>query len=232
MACSRGEAAPNTHTKSRLFADSAGYCQNPECNQPLFLDAGEKNIHIGEMAHVFAAADDGPRANVTLTKAERGQFENLILLCPRCHTIIDKAPEAYPDGMVLSWKRRHGERIAGLFGIVEYPTREAARSAIEPALTENRLVFEKYGPDNDYRYDPESSLARAWRMKMLSTIAPNNRRIARILEANRRHMNDDEEQWLARFKLHISDQEARHVVGQLVADAERFPAGMHRMFKD
>jgi len=81
MVCSRGEATPNAHTKLRLFADSAGYCQNPACNRPLFIDAGDKNIHIAEMAHVFAAADDGPRANPILTNAERGRFENLILLC-------------------------------------------------------------------------------------------------------------------------------------------------------
>jgi hypothetical protein len=232
MACSRGDAAPSAHTKLRLFADSAGYCQNPACNQPLFLDAGEKNIHIGEMAHVFAAADDGPRANATLTKAERGRFENLILLCPKCHTIIDKAPEVYPDAIILGWKQRHSERIAELFGVVEYPTREKARGAIDPLMAENRLVFEKYGPDNDYRYDPESSLARTWRTKMLSTILPNNRRIARILDANRRHMADGEKLTMARFQQHISDLEARHVLDDPVAGAERFPAGMERIFKD
>lgn len=232
MPCSRGEAAPNTHTKSRLFADSAGYCQNPECNQPLFLDAGTKNIHIGEMAHVFAAADDGPRANAELTRAERGQFENLILLCPKCHTVIDKAPEAYPDTTVLAWKQRHGERIAELFGVVVYPSREKARGAIELLLAENRIVFEKYGPDNDYRYDPESELARTWRVKMLATILPNNRRIARLLEVNREQMTDEEKLTLARFQQHIADQEARHVLDEAVAQAERFPTLMDRMLKD
>lgn len=232
MACTRGDAAPNAHTKLRLFADSAGYCQNPSCNQPLFLDAGEKNIHIGEMAHVFAAADDGPRANATLTKGERGRFENLILLCPKCHTIIDKAPEAYSDAMILGWKQQHGERIAELFGVVEYAARDRARVAIDPLMAENRLVFEKYRPDNEYRYDPESGMARTWREKMLSTILPNNRRIARLLEANRRHMRDDEKLTMARFQQHISDLESRHVLDASVADAERFPAGMERIFKE
>jgi len=108
MACSRGEAAPDSHTKLRLFADAAGHCQNPACNQPLFIDAGRKNIHIAEMAHVFAAADDGPRANAELTQAERGRYSNLILLCPTCHTIIDKAPGEYPDTVILMWKQQHG----------------------------------------------------------------------------------------------------------------------------
>ena len=56
------------------------------------------------MAHVFAAADDGPRANAELTEAERGRYDNLILLCPTCHTIIDKASDEYPDATILRWK--------------------------------------------------------------------------------------------------------------------------------
>jgi hypothetical protein len=98
------------------------------------------------MAHVFATADDGPRANPELTEAERGRYDNLILLCPTCHTIIDKAPDEYPDAVILWWKQQHGQRIANLFGAVEYSSRIQVREAIEPALAENRLVFEKYGP--------------------------------------------------------------------------------------
>jgi len=230
MACSRGEAAPDSHTKLRLFADAAGRCQNPGCNEHLFIDAGRKNIHIAEMAHVFAAADDGPRANIELTEAERGRFGNLILLCPNCHTIIDKAPDEYPDIEILRWKRHHGERIAALFGAVEYPSRLQARDAIEPALAENRLVFEKYGPDNGYRYDPESELAATWQAKMLATILPNNRKILAVLQVNRRHLNEDEKLTAARFQQHIADLEARHILGEPAAVAERFPSGMAQIF--
>jgi len=82
------------------------------------------------------------------------------------------------------------------------------------------------------RYDPESGLARTWRTKMLSTLLPNNRRIARILDANRRHLTEEEKATMARFQQHISDLEARHVLEVSVADAERFPAGTERLFKD
>jgi hypothetical protein len=184
------------------------------------------------MAHVFAAADDGPRANAELTEAERGRYDNLILLCPTCHTIIDKAPDEYPDEMILRWKRQHGERIAALFGAIEYPSRIQAREAIEPALAENRLIFDKYGPDNDYRYDPESELATTWQAKMLATILPNNRKIMSVLQVNRRHLNDDEKLTAARFQQHIADLEARHILGEPSAAAERFPPGMAQIFID
>jgi len=81
MACSRGAASPDAHTQRRLFAASAGYCQNPSCANELFVDAAGKSIHIAEMAHVFAATDGGPRTNANLSKEERGAFENLIMLC-------------------------------------------------------------------------------------------------------------------------------------------------------
>lgn len=87
------------------------------------------------MAHVFAASADGPRGAGGLSEAERGSFDNLVMLCAICHTIVDKAPEAYPDGKVLSWKRNHAEKLKALFGVVDFDSREAAREAVEPILS-------------------------------------------------------------------------------------------------
>jgi hypothetical protein len=66
MACNRGRATPNAATKLKLFTDSAGFCQNPECNTPLFPDGLEGYPHLAEMAHIFAAIDGGPRTKVEL----------------------------------------------------------------------------------------------------------------------------------------------------------------------
>jgi hypothetical protein len=48
MSCPRGDAAPDQHTKFRLFAASGGYCQNPGCERQLFVDTGSKIVHIAE----------------------------------------------------------------------------------------------------------------------------------------------------------------------------------------
>ena len=93
-------------------------------------------------------------------------------------------------------------------------------------------MFEKYGPDNDYRYDAESELAATWQAKMLATILPNNRRIMAVLQVNRRHLNDDEKLTAARFQQHIADLEGRHILGEPSAVAERFPPGMAQIFMD
>ncbi len=78
-ACPRGAASPDAHTQRRLFASSAGYCQNPACANELFVDIEGQSFHIAEMAHVFAASDRGPRSRPELTEYERGAFENLVV---------------------------------------------------------------------------------------------------------------------------------------------------------
>jgi hypothetical protein len=226
MPCNRGEANPDRHTTLRLFADSGGYCQRPDCANRLFVDTGTKNIHVAEIAHIIAASGTGPRADATVTQADKGSYENLILLCANCHTTIDKSPRDFPVNMIRDWKRKHVDRINLLFGAVEYPDRLSARKAIEPALTENRAVFNQYGPNNDYRHDPESELAKVWQRKMRAIILPNNRKILVILDANRRHLSESETKTLEAFRQHIDDLEAKHI-GEGAGDvASRFPAGM------
>ena len=226
MFCSRGKANPSSDTKLRLFADSGGYCQHPECAKPLFVDIGAKNTHFAEMAHIIAASGKGPRADATVTQADKGYYDNLILLCANCHTTIDKAPADFPDNMIREWKRSHVEKINSLFGAVELPDRASARKAIEPTLTTNRAVFDRYGPNNDYRQDPESEVAKVWQRKMRAIILPNNRKVLAILDANRRHLNQLEAKTLEAFRQHIDDLEAKHI-GEGSGDvASRFPAAM------
>lgn len=224
MSCPRGDAAPDQHTKLRLFAASGGYCQNPACSRTLFIDTGSARIHIAEMAHVFAASRSGPRGAGKLSKAERGSFDNLILLCSTCHTIIDKAEMDYPDQLLVEWKRDHGARLAKVFGAVHLKSRSEVLSSIDPLQQENRVIFQEYGPDLDYRENPESELAIAWQRRMRERIIPNNRRILAILDANRDHMTGDESRTLELFRQHIYDLEARHVTDAVVGFQRRFPA--------
>ena len=79
------------------------------------------------MAHIFSASNKGPRNKVSLTESQRGQYENLLLLCPDCHTIIDKADDEYPDSIIKSWKIEHEDRINQLFNIKIYHSRKAVK---------------------------------------------------------------------------------------------------------
>lgn len=231
MACSRGAASPDAQTQRRLFAASAGYCQNPGCVNELFVEAAGKSIHIAEMAHVFAATDGGPRTNPSLSQEERGAFENLIMLCANCHTMVDKAPEAFPDKMILNWKREHENKLKGLFGVVKFGDRVSARQAVEPLLAKNHLIFKHYGPHIDAANNPESGAAERWKRKMLTGILPNNRRMLAILDANHHLLGNDEMEALEKFRQHIDDLEAFHVEG-INEDASRFPADFAKILKD
>jgi hypothetical protein len=230
VACSRGAASPNAHTQRRLFAASAGYCQNPACHSQLFVDAAGQSLHIAEMAHICAADDGGPRANKDLSKEERGAFDNLILLCANCHTKVDKAPGAFPDKMIQGWKREHAHKLQGLFGATNFNNRAAARQAVEPLLAENHRIFDQYGPHIEAARNPESGAAEQWKRKMLTRILPNNRRMLAIVDANRNLLRDEEKGTLEQFRQHTDDLEAFHIEG-LKQDASRFPADFANIFK-
>lgn len=230
MSCSRGAASPDTHTQRRLFAASAGYCQNPACTNELFVDAAGKSIHVAEMAHVFAANDGGPRAKSMLTEAERGAFENLLVLCANCHTMVDKAPDAFPDQRMLAWKREHANKLKGLFGAIQFDSRAAARQVVEPLLAQNFAIFQNYGPHIDAARNPESGAAEQWKRKMLTRILPNNRRVLTVLDANRRLLSEDEKAQLERFRQHIDDLEAFHIEDSRL-DATQFPAEFSGILK-
>ena len=88
-----------------LWGRAAGYCSNPECRTKLSSLEDEKNpFLLGEMAHIVARNVGGPRA---AAQAGANVYENLILLCPTCHTKIDKAPRSFPIELLSNWKAQH-----------------------------------------------------------------------------------------------------------------------------
>lgn len=230
MACSRGAASPDAHTQRRLFSASAGYCQNPGCANELFVDTEGESFHIAEMAHVFAANDKGPRSKPELSKEERGAFENLVVLCANCHTMVDKAPSAFPDSMMLGWKREHANKLRQLFGAVRFDDRACVREVVEPLLDQNRVIFQQYGPHIEAARNPESGAAEQWKRKILTRILPNNRRLLSILDANRHLLRNEEKSIVELFRQHIDDLEAFHIEG-CMQDASRFPENLSKIYE-
>lgn len=110
-----------------------------------------------------------------------------------------------------------------------YSCRAEARAAIEPALEENRVIFEEYGPENDYRFDPESEGPALWRHKLLTRVFPNNRKILDILDVNRMLLRADERVQLELFRRHIDDIERRHVSHVRGTGGKRFPSGISKV---
>lgn len=100
-------------TLKLLWGRAAGRCAVPECRVELFAEATDYDpiVVIGDIAHVNAAADDGPRAEPGLTPAERNAYENLILLCKNCHTRIDGQPGANAVAHLHAMKHAHEDWV-------------------------------------------------------------------------------------------------------------------------
>ncbi|BCN54847.1 hypothetical protein RE9425_32370 [Prescottella equi] len=225
MSCTRGAANPSQPTRLRLWADSAGYCGNPDCLARLYVVDPEGNdVHFAEAAHVIAASDIGPRGDAAVLEVERGAWSNLILLCANCHRLVDKSPAAYPVDVLLEWKHVRIEKTERGLGVLAFESREEARAAIEQRRLQNRVIHRDLGPDNDYAMNPEAEEARAWKHAVVDTIIPNHRRILRIVHANRHLLTDLEREAVERYRSHVADLEARHVHGRVGMTSRRYPS--------
>lgn len=229
MACAKGRINPSNVTKLHLFADSGGFCSNPGCLSEIFVDLESKVIHVGEIAHVISAGEEGPRSDGNMTPEQRGEYKNLILLCPRCHTIIDKAEEEYPVELLLEWKQNHRQAIADTFGARTFDSREEARSVLLPLLEENSFIFKEYGPMTDERFNPESDMPAQWLRKIRSNIIPNNRKILILCDANAVYLTAEERGLMQSFRQHVDDFEAKHL-GGAEQNGRQFPNGFDTIF--
>ena len=75
-----------------LWSNAAGRCSFTGCTEKLTVEqAAESAPHtLGEMAHIKGRRKDANRYDATQNDVERDDYENLILLCPNHHTLIDK----------------------------------------------------------------------------------------------------------------------------------------------
>lgn len=98
-----------------LWGRAAGLCSNPKCRDDLTKLVTKGGYTIGEMAHVIAKKEKGRRGVVG---GGSDSYSNLILLCPTCHTHVDKAPEGtYSEELLHSWKAEVEELRTSKLGI-------------------------------------------------------------------------------------------------------------------
>lgn len=97
-------------TRRMLYARSGNMCAMYGCNNVLI---NENTSNISEICHIEAVNDDGVRYNDNLTDEEVNSYDNLVLLCPRCHAIVDnKANESiYTVEYLKEMKRIHEQQI-------------------------------------------------------------------------------------------------------------------------
>ena len=99
-----------------MYALSGNQCAHPDCTESLIEEAtGEAEAHSkGEICHIFAVSEAGPRGKPGLTESQLNSLDNLILLCRNHHTIIDGQHGWYPAARLKKWKDDHEKRVKQL----------------------------------------------------------------------------------------------------------------------
>lgn len=72
---------------------------------------------MAQKAHIYAFSAAGPRGKQDIQPELLNKFENLILVCPTCHLLIDRNPDRYTAAIVQQWKTAHELRVEVVTGI-------------------------------------------------------------------------------------------------------------------
>ncbi|MBF0620787.1 MAG: HNH endonuclease [Magnetococcales bacterium] len=96
-----------------IYGAAAALCSMPDCREELLLSGtkSEKVQQIGELAHIIGKSDDAARGDPDYPLDQRDHHKNLILLCPSCHSKIDKQPNIWPVKLLEKIKKEHEEWV-------------------------------------------------------------------------------------------------------------------------
>lgn len=93
-----------------LWARAGGTCAL--CKSHLTADAkgGDRDVVLGEEAHIVSAEPNGPRFR-PMPKKEVDSSANLLLLCPGDHKIVDEQVTHYTEQRLHTLKREHEQWV-------------------------------------------------------------------------------------------------------------------------
>lgn len=103
-----------------LWARAAGRCQFRGCNCELIGDllSGKEDKMFGFVAHIVADSPEGARGHPTRSTLLARDISNLMLLCAKCHRLIDnEAPDDHPEELLVLMKEEHERRVRLASGI-------------------------------------------------------------------------------------------------------------------
>lgn len=98
-------------TIRRLDLLSGNQCAEPQCIKVLIANDGI--TIISKICHIEAAEPGGARYNPAMTDDERRHYNNLLLLCDECHSIIDNKEneKKYTVALLQLWKKDHESKM-------------------------------------------------------------------------------------------------------------------------
>ena len=213
-----------------LWSNAAGRCSFIGCTEKLTVEHAAESAPytLGEMAHIKGRRKDANRHDAVQTDVERDGYENLILLCPNHHTLIDKKEneEKFSVKALLEMKTCHEAYISSRLNATKYSNIDQLKDNICIYLSENHQSWLQYGPlsENAQRNPHSDKLVSLWLSERLTTIVPNNRIITKLINDNRTLFPRLKQQMATKFLTHSSSYE-KWVLDEIPYEAVlRFPA--------
>lgn len=196
-----------------LWSNAAGRCSFADCNERLTVEqAAHSAPHtLGEMAHVKGKNKGSNRYDKNQTNEQRDFYENLILLCPNHHTLIDKPEneEIYKVDDLLEMKRLHESSISNRLDSVNVSNLEELKDKVSIFLAENHQAWLQCGPlsENAQKNPHSEEFYAIWLSERLSTIVPNNRIISDLISDYRMLFKRQEQNTVSQFLFHATSYE-------------------------
>ena len=139
-------------TKLILAFNSGNRCAFENCRAPLTSEGIDSNfVVIGEAAHICGenpginTKTPSARYKKEMTDDERNHYNNLIYLCPTCHTKIDKQEKDYPAELLFKFKKNHEswfkDQLDKRMSEVTFAELDVAARAIAPGKSLNNGNF-------------------------------------------------------------------------------------------
>lgn len=196
-----------------LWSNAAGRCSFSSCGEKLTVAeaAGYAPYTLGEMAHIKGNKPGSNRYDENQTDKERDSYENLILLCPTHHTLIDKAEneEHYRIEMLHEMKVEHETAVANRLDGVKIEEVDQLKDQLSILLAENHQAWEQYGPlsDNAKKHPNNDAIYALWTSSRLSIIVPNDREAMKLLIENRGLFLRTDQRIVSKFISHVDSYE-------------------------
>lgn len=105
--------AINAKEERILLQKSGNRCAFDGCRIILTSEASplDRPAVLGQIAHIVAERQDGPRGDFPLSLERRNSSENLILLCNRHHQLVDSQPLTYTVDRLHAMKDAHEQWV-------------------------------------------------------------------------------------------------------------------------
>ena len=135
--------SPTTATVKRLFAVSGNQCAFEKCEVTL-VDKKSGKV-TGRICHINARREGGPRFDPLQSEDNNRGFDNLILMCPYHHDVIDADIISYTKDRLISLKVTHSAKFEET---VDAINDEQARKFIQNINIENIKIGSYFSISN------------------------------------------------------------------------------------